>query len=288
MCPGRLATLVFGLCSLLVLPMGPAAAHADLSPLHQTPGEDPASTTIPFSDGEQLFYRVEWDPPWFLFFLPKMEAGELELALSADADYQQKPAWRIMFRARSSGTLSKLAGLHVDDYFESVADRVTLCTYSVKKRIEEGKRKREIDVTYFPGAGRLHIRDLDVARVPPRIVKDKDKEGIPACVKDVFAALYALRLEKLEAGSARQWVIGDDDVVKEIETRGIRIEIVPGPKGPAASLRIETVALFGGLFKEGGHFTIWLSHDARKLPLKFDVQVRLGRVNGRLVSVKGR
>jgi len=249
--------------------------------------EDQATgpAAAPFSSGERLFYRVEWDPPWYLFFLPKMEAGELELALSADADYEQKPVWRITFKARSSGTLSRLADLHVDDHFESIADRTTFCTYEVTKRIMEGRRKREIHVKYYHRERRLHVRELDVARVPPRTVKDRQKDGLPVCVRDVFASLYALRMEKLTIGSVRKWTIGDDDVVKEVETRALRLETVQGPSGPIPGLLIDTVALLGGLFKEGGQFRIWLSNDERRLPLKFQVQVKLGKVDGRLVSV---
>ncbi len=243
------------------------------------------SAAPPFSPGERLLYKVEWDPPWFLFFLPRMEAGELELVLDSDVERQGKPAWKISFKARSSGTLSKLAGVNVDDHFESLTDPVTLCTYAVKKKIREGKRKRDIDVVYFPADRSLHIRELDVAQVPPRTVKDRHKEGIPECVKDVFSALYALRREDLKTGFSRRWVIGDNDTVKDVETRVLRNEVVHGPGGPTLSLHVETIALLGGLFKQGGQFRIWLSDDRRRLPLKFQAHVKLGKVDGQLVSV---
>ncbi|NWG14278.1 MAG: DUF3108 domain-containing protein [Acidobacteria bacterium] len=272
----RIPALVSGL--LLALAIG--------SPSGARTNQESIPATLPFVPGEQLFYKVDWDPPWFLFFLPKMEAGELELALTSETDQKDRPAWRVSFRARSSGTLSKLAGVSVDDQFEALTDPATLCTLTVKKRIREGKRKRDIDVTYLPTGRRLHIREIDVARVPPGVVKDRHKEDIPECVKDVFSALYALRMEELKAGHTRRWVVGDDDTVKEIETRVLRSEMVPGPNGPTPSLHIETVALLGGLFKEGGRFSIWLSDDRRRLPLRFQIQVKLGKVDGRLVSVR--
>ncbi len=275
-------------CPTLAVLSGLILASTVCSPVGACTGQAVNSAVPPFSPGEQLLYKVEWDPPWFLFFLPKMEAGELELALAAEAEHEGKPAWSISFKARSSGTLSKLAGVNVDDHFEALTDPETLCTYTVKKRIREGKRKRDIDVVYFPADRRLHVRELDVAQVPPRVVKDGHKENIPECVKDVFSALYALRREDLKTGYTRQWVIGDNDTVKDVETRVLRNEIIPGPDGPIPSLHVETIALFGGLFKQGGQFRIWLSDDRRKLPLRFQVQVKLGKVDGRLVSVRNR
>jgi len=245
-----------------------------------------APERAPFMPGETLQYKVEWDPPWFLFFLPRMEAGHLELALEEAPSYEGKPAWKVRFKANSSGTLARLTGLNVEDVFESMTDPETLCTFSVSKRIREGKRKRDIEVRYEPERGRLHIRETDVARTPPRTTKDRFKENVPACVRDVFAALYALRRERLQPGARKRWVLGDDDVVKEVETRVLRSETVMAPAGPASSLHVETVSLLGGLFKDGGEFRIWLSDDERRLPLKFQVQVKLGKVDGRLLSVK--
>jgi hypothetical protein len=81
-------------------------------------------------------------------------------------------------------------------------------------------------------------------------------------------------------------VLGDDDNIKKVETRVVKSEIIQGHAGPVRSLRIETVALLGGLFREGGEFRMWLSEDARRLPVRFEIQVKLGRAYGRLVSVK--
>jgi Protein of unknown function (DUF3108) len=239
----------------------------------------------PYSPGETLRYKVMWDPPWYLFFLPEMEAGELRLSLGKATMYGEKPAAPITFEARSSGTLASLTGVKVEDTFESLADPETLCTYAVRKRVREGKRKRDIEVTYYPEDHRLHILDTDVAKSPPHVNKDKFVDDIPACVHDVFAAVYALRRADLHVGSRDQWVLGDDDNIKRVETLVVKSEIVQGHAGPVRSLRIETIALLGGLFREGGHFRIWLSEDAHKLPVMFEIQVKLGRAYGRLVSV---
>jgi hypothetical protein len=50
---------------------------------------------------------------------------------------------------------------------------------------------------------------------------------------------------------------------------------------------MNTVALMGGLFKDGGQFKIWLSVDRRKLPLQFEVNVSLGKVVGKLRRIEG-
>ncbi len=54
----------------------------------------------PFAVGEKLVYAVEWNPPWYLFFLPTMDAGEAELSLAGETVYGGKRAVKIIFQAR--------------------------------------------------------------------------------------------------------------------------------------------------------------------------------------------
>ena len=64
---------ILGLCLL-------AIAQAGMSPHQERPPEPvPALSADPYSLGERLVYIVKWDPPWYLFFLPSMEAGEIDL-----------------------------------------------------------------------------------------------------------------------------------------------------------------------------------------------------------------
>jgi hypothetical protein len=274
----RILPVAFSIAFLLLASFAPGLCD-------DSPSGKRATSQPPFSPGETLRYKVVWDPPWYLFFLPQMEAGELRLSLGATTTYGGKPAAPVTFEARSSGTLASLTGIKVEDTFESMVDPETLCTYTVTKRVREGKRKRDIDVTYYPEDRRLHILETDVAKSPPHVNKDRFVDGIPTCVHDIFAAVYALRRADLRVGSRNQWVLADDDNIKKVETQVVRSEVIQGHAGPVRSLRIETVALLGGLFREGGQFRIWLSEDARKLPVRFEIQVKLGRADGRLVSV---
>lgn len=269
-----------GTAAFLLLAVAPAATH----PGARVEGSDTGATA--FSIGEKLQYHVEWNPPWYLFFLPSMEAGEAQLHLAGETTYQGKKAVRIVFEARSSGTLVKLSGVRIDDYFEFITDPETFCTFAARKKIREGKRKRDIEVFYHPGQGQLHIRELDLAADPPVTRKDEIVKGIPDCVQDLFSALYAARRQPLSLGFAHRSLVGDNDRVKEIEARVEKREFVQTPNGTYETWQVTTVALLGGLFKDGGQFRIWLTKDERKLPVKFEAKVNLGKVTGRLKSVE--
>jgi hypothetical protein len=252
-----------------------AAAVGDLYP-----------ATAAFAPGEHLTFKVEWNPPWFLFFLPPMEAGEAILTLSGNTRYQDRKAFKITFMARSSGTLAKMAGISINDYFESTSDEETLCTYRVVKREREGKRMRDIDYVYLPDAGKLHLREVDVAKSTPIVLRDRDYDGIPACVMDLFSALYFLRKKELATGFSMRALVGENDVVKEVQVKVEKQELVKVPAGSFNAWKMSTTAIVGGLFKGGGEFHIWLSADERKLPVKFEAKTYLGKATGSLKQVK--
>lgn len=250
-----------------------------------SPQESNLRSESAFSIGESLEYQIEWDPPWYFFFLPRIDAGDVFLSIPKETDYNGRKAVEIEFKAKSSGTLANLTGFKIDDDLKFIADASTFCAIRSSMKEREGKRKRNIDVVYLPETRQLHIFDVDVAVNPPVVKNDAYKDGVPECVKGIFSALYWLREQELSVGMKYKAVLGYNDRVKEVESSIEKKEWVDTPFGRHESFRLNTVALMGGLFKDGGQFKIWLSADKRKLPVQFEVKVSLGKVVGKLLRV---
>jgi hypothetical protein len=236
----------------------------------------------PFKLGERLIYTVEWDPPWYFFFLPKMDAGEIELFLSGETEYEGKKVLKVVFKARSSGILLKLAGVKIEDEFTFFSEPETFCSLHVSKIIREGKRKRQIEMKYLRGSGQLHFRELDESQNPPKLFKDEIKNNIPECVQDPFSAVYYLRTMPLKPDYLHRITVGYDTRCREINAYVEKKENISTPAGKFSAWKIRTAALIGGLFKGGGQFRLWLSADDNKTPVQFDIKLPLGRVLGRL------
>jgi hypothetical protein len=247
--------------------------------------ETRAAIAPPFAIGERLIYRVKWDPPWYLFFLPAMEAGEVEVQLLGDAQYKNKKALKIVFTGRSSGTLIKMSGMKIEDEYIFYAEPETFCALGASVKIREGKRKRQIEVEYLRETNQLHIREMDESVFPAKLKKNEIKNNIPSCVKDPLSALYLYRQSELQLHHEQLFVLGYIDRTKEVRTHVEKLENVETPAGRTNAWDIRTTALMGGLFKDGGQFRVWLSADPRKIPLQFEIKVSLGKVLGKLKSV---
>jgi len=232
--------------------------------------------------GERLVYKIEWSPPWYFFFLPAMEAGEASLEMAGETEYSGKKALQIRFKARSSGALVKMSGVKVEDEFIYHTEPGTLCTLSASEKIREGKRKRRIEVQYLRESRQIHVREMDEAVIPPKLKKDETKSNAPECVHDPLSALYLLRQSPLRENYSRTLTLANDDKIKEILSVVEARETIQTMSGKTAVWRINTSALMGGLFKEGGQFKLWISADEKRIPAQFEVKVGLGRIVGRL------
>jgi hypothetical protein len=251
---------------------------------NENPQTDPTAS-LSHNDAERFIYTVKWDPPWYLFFLPSMEAGELEINLASSSKFNGKVVYKIIIHARSSGMLSKLAGMKVDDEFIYYTDSYTLCTQGASGKIREGKRKRRLDLEYIAEDHKLHFVEMDEAVVPPKIKKDITKFNIPSCVQDPISALYSYRKESLDIGQEHAFTIGNDDKIKEVRTHVESKALVDTPAEKLQCWKVRVDALKDGLFKEEGQLRIWVSADERKAPVQFEAKVSLGRVLGVLKSL---
>jgi hypothetical protein len=268
------------LLAALVLSLGLASS---LSVQNLKPEDSPGSI---FSFiGERAVYTVKWDPRWYLFFLPTMEAGEMDVQLTGMAEFNKRPTLKIVLRVRSSGTLAKLTGFKVEDQFMIYSEPETLCAAGSFIKIHEGKKRRQRELAYLPASRQLHFREINEAVSPPKLIKDIVKDNVPGCIRDPISALYWYRSEKLQQGHDRTLLIVNNDKIREASAQVKKQETIETPAGKFVAWRMETDVMKGDLFREQGQLRIWLSADERQLPIQFEAKVRMGRILGKLKSV---
>jgi hypothetical protein len=259
---------------LLISPF-PAVAASNLRP---------ASEVIP--SGEVLVYEIRWDPPAWMFFLPTISAGELTVQFQHEAQLEGKTVHRIAARALSSGFFPKVTGISVDDSFESLVDANGFCSLKMTKKLREGKRFRDIVLTFDPKRGTGHHLAHDAAKTPPAELKNEEVKNLPSCVQDILSGIYVTRLHELRSGEKFPLTVSDDGTVKQVEVRVKEKDMVEAIAGRFSAWKVETISVFGGLFKGGGTFLVWFSDDAHRVPVKFEAKVKVGRVFGTVKELK--
>jgi hypothetical protein len=221
-----------------------------------------------------------------MFFLPSFTAGQMTLRCQKHFEYMGSGAYLFSANAVSSGFLPKLTGLTVNDYFESIVETKNFCSLRMYKRTQEGKRRFEMTQTFYPGQTTGHLLIKDGRTNPPKTTRDEAVQNLPPCVQDLVSVVYHSRLRPLQPGRTYPITICETGKPREFEIRVSRGESLKTLVGTGPTLRVDGSSKPGVLFKDGGNFIIWVTHDQRKIPVRYEIRVKLGRVFGDLVQAE--
>ena len=241
--------------------------------------ENPKDYSVPFRDGERLRYAINWKP---VFLIPAFKAGELVLSIK-DSRFNEHPVYTISADASSEGLLSSVVGLEVRDRIESNIDHETFQSYRILRQTRRNQRKRDLEVLFDYEKDFIFLRELNAEVEPPLEIRNEAIQGIPGLVADILSVFYVVRLRSLHPGDSYLIHLNDHGKIKRVTVQVQGREIVTTEIGSFDSVKISTV---GGLFKDGEDLRIWYSTDPLRIPVKFETDVKLGKVYGEVIGLE--
>lgn len=231
---------------------------------------DPSSPINALHPGEAFQYKVAWA------VLPG--AGEIRInvtdevvdgtkRLNVTTTTETKGLARLLMRFEAKGEAI---------YDESTGQCVMLHELSrVKKKTSEHyvtfdyAQKKAI---YTPGSWTTESRELPMP------------DGNPA---DLITALISTRSWDLRPSEKRDVLVLFDDEFYELTIYAERYEDISTPLGKFRTLvlvpRMEKTEP-KGMFKRGSSVRVWISQDERRLPVRFEVEFKVGTGTANLVS----
>ena len=226
-----------------------------------------ASPPSAFGPGERLGMRISY---------AHMLGGRAQLAVEAD---EGRPSWRFVATARSEGFFAWLFRFRVDDRTVAEWDPATGCSLGIEKHLREGKAERDQKVVIDPATGRAEVEDKKVAQ--------KVFELQP-CVLDVLSAFFVARVRGVPEKEPLRLPVFDNGKSYVLEVRFVgreRLDL-PKPLGKKVpTVIVEPVLAEGtGLFVKEGRLKIWLTDDARRIPVRMRAKVAIGSVSADLES----
>lgn len=263
------------LCAALIYPQEePPQSSVSLLP---EPGVSESS--VPFEEGEELKYEINWKP---IFLFPAFRAGGVRMTVDK-IQYKGADAFKVSAWATSEGIFKSVMGLEVKDYFEAIVDAHSFRSYRYFYKSQHSQRVRELEVIIDYERGERHLRELDTASEPPRVLRDERASGLPAPITDTLSVFYAARLRELRKGQQYFIHLNDNGKIKEVHLVAVERDDVRIDLGEYETLKLSTVGTF---FPGAGGFHIWYSRNGLRLPVKFEADVRFGKVYGQLIGLQ--
>lgn len=232
-----------------LLPAGGQVAHSN--PGASNPGALPAKETLDYSIEWRLVTAGHAHLDWYAT-TPKIHMG-----------YEAK------LHLESVGLVSRL--YRVSDLY-TVELTPTLCAESTVLTAHEGSRNRETRVHFDPGARKAHYVERDLNK---NAIFSQRETAIPGCVYDVLGALAAIRAIQLEPGHSTEFHMSDGKKSVSAKIEAEKREEIKTDAGTFKAIRYQAYLFNDVLFHRSAHLYIWLSDDARKLPVQIQVKMTI-------------
>ena len=233
-----------------------------------------ALLTLSFSSAAIAQPKLEGRPPFIgetlRFAMSVLGASGGELTLSAkETQLDGRPAYKFELSAISGEFLSKI--FLVRDYIASWVDPKTFHSLRFEKHTVEGKRVRD-DLMEFDYSRKMAT--LDGKPVP-----------IEESTLDSLSSVYYIRLLDLNRGEPIQLTV----VSKHTFPLSVLIqgrETITTPAGTFKTIRVEPKSESGGLIGKGKNLVLWLTDDARKMPVQLKSKLKVGTLLGKLKAIE--
>lgn len=259
------------ICAAAAVPL--AAQAKKPAPKAPAPAAAPAAPkkemAVPFKRGETLVYDVGWSS--------FVTAGSATLTVVDKKASFGSTAYYIVAEGRPTPLVAKMYTLYYKA--DTLVDAFTLLPQRGSLYSEEGKRKR-MKTTVFNQAAKKASYEIETRTVV------KKELAIPGFTQDALSAIYVLRSIPFKPGEKFNMPVSDNGNIYRVQMQVGAVEPVKTPMGTINALKI--VPLITGPDKDSPRgLALWISDDARRLPVKMEAQLLVGKFTITLRQVTG-
>ncbi len=141
----------------------------------------------------------------------------------------------------------------------------------------------------FLNEGSYHTRLFAEYDQQKHLLKTKDTTlSIDPFTHDILSAFYYIRTQPLTVGKGFELAAVSGKKKYRLQVLCLREETVEVPAGTFPCVVVEPILKDDGLFKAKGKLWIWLTRDARHLPVKMESKIPVGSIKAELVHIGNR
>lgn len=242
-----------------------------------------------FESGEELHFEAEFSR----LMLRKLDVADLKFRAtrtpvdtSIEKSTDESP-YALTFSAdiASKGFFARLFNLKFRERVESTVEPISFTVQKTTILDEQGKRVRATEATFDRTKGKMTwtLRDPNNPSAEPR----HSITDFSGQLQDVLSAIYFIRTQPLEVGKSFEIFIGDGGKVYKIPVKVVEKKRMKTVLGRVDVLRVNP-ELFGPerlIDAEQGEFSIWVTADARHIPVSGRVKTDYGTFDIKLKRV---
>ena len=229
----------------------------------------------PFDDGETLTYEGK---------VSRIIQGIAVADLTFTVDRVEGNDFLIKAEAKSKGTLLRLFRFSFLQRFESTIDDNNFRVVKTVKHDVQKDRVRDSEAEFNYGDKRVTWTETDPKEPmkPPRKIASE----IEGSTHDLISGVYSLRILPLAVGKTFNLKVSDSGLVYDVPVKVIGREMQKTEIGNVMCFRVEPEVFgTGRLIEQKGSMVIWITDDARRIPVRSQVNASIGKIEIRIKSL---
>lgn len=232
----------------------------------------------PYNLGETLTYEGKFSKS----IIRGISIADLSFSVESAPDGSN---YLIRSEAKSKGTLPKLLRFTFLQQMESTVDANRLRIMTSKRHDEQNERVRDGEAVFDYLNKQVTFTETnpkDAMRAPRKVATQLESVS----TQDFITGLYMLRSLPLAVGKTFEMVISDSGLVYKVPVRVTARVRQKSVLGNLWCFRLEP-EIFGDnrLVEQKGSMIIWITDDARRIPVRGQINAEIGRVEVRLRTV---
>jgi hypothetical protein len=220
---------------------------------------------LPFGPGERIVFKISY---------AHLRGGRATVSVEGEP---ASPVLRFIAEAKSEGFFAWLFRFKVEDRTVARFDPGNGCSLGIEKHLREGRAARDQVVVIDPATGVATVQDKKVKQ---------DRFELEPCILDVLSALYAARIKGIPEKEPLMLPVFDNGKRYVLRVRFLkrdRLDLPPPLGKDVPTVVVEPQLAEGsGLFVKEGRLILWLTDDARRIPVRMKSRVAIGSVGADL------
>jgi hypothetical protein len=235
--------------------------------LHAEAQELPLKKEPVFQIGEVLEYKLRYGI---------ITAAEATIkVLSSDLKFDNKPTYKLMVDAQTSGTFDIF--YKIRDHYDSYIDKTTLTPYFYQENVREASYRRQDKARFYQDTR--------------KVVSNRGTFNTPTDQTfDLVSAYYfsrSLDISKLAVGDQFKlnYFLGKE--IHQLQIKYVGKEVVKSKLGSIRCLKFSPSIEPGRIFRKDSSLYLWITDDGNRVPVKAQVEIIVGAVTMEIKSAKG-
>jgi len=239
----------------------PASPGSQGQPAPRPPAAAAArrDAAVPFAVGETLTYDVSWSSI--------LTAGTAVVTVVEKKPSFNSTAYSIVAEGKPVPLVARLYALYYK--MDTLLDTGTLLPHRGSLYAEEGKARRTSITQFDRAAKKVFFEEQSESTT-------KLNYPVPADTQDGLSALYALRTRTLRPGDRVSIQVADSGTLFSVEANVGSPEVVKVAAGSYTAVPLAGVIKDADGQPVWKNIVVWLSTDARRLPVKLQAELPVG------------